>query len=537
MPVMGTASRTGGVPTFTVEAPGPRRAVLAFRVGRADEGLPMAGITHLVEHLALLPFQEQPYQYGGAVEGARTIFWVQGSDAEIAEFFRKLSENLAGLPLDRLADQARLLETEARSRKTSALQSLLSIRYGTSGWGTTAFPEYGLMRPDPEYMREWGERWFTAGNAALGLSGAVDGLTLQLRSGSRMPSPELTPVASLHTPAWMHERQAGVGIGFVGPRSIQFAGLMRSLARHGRARLRFSESLSYEVAENTMRLSDRVAHGILWADGLQENMSKVWTGLLAVIDQVRAEGPTETELREDVAMLRKTVEHPSWPLVVMDRLITDELFGVPTETTDDLIATLERSTPADYQALVDEVFPTALALVPDGVAILDARFTPVPIWSQHAAQGREYRLQAPRTALQGQMTRLAVGDSAISLTFGVGQVVNVAFDECQVALAWDDGSRTLISRDSFRLHIRPADWTGGAEMLKALDARLPKNRVVPMGPRPNPDPESLSGAMAPAARPTRRRWTFNWRRAVIAGTMLIAFYVLAAILRVALGGH
>ena len=234
----------------------------------------------------------------------------------------------------------------------------------------------------------------------------------------------------------------------------------------------------------------------------------------------------------DVGRFRSSRELRVRPLLALDAVVFTR--PVPLDVRRALWQTADR---ADYQALVDEVFPTALALVPDGVAILDARFTPVPIWSQHAAQGREYRLQAPRTALQGQMTRLAVGDSAISLTFGVGQVVNVAFAECQVALAWDDGSRTLISRDSFRLHIRPADWTGGAEMLKALDARLPKNRVVPMGPRPNPDPESLSGAMAPAARPTRKRWTFNWRRAVIAGTMLIAFYVLAAILRVALGGH
>src|SRR6267378_8182433 len=93
----------GGLPLYTVDAPGPRRAVLAFRVGRADETLAWAGLTHLVEHLALLPFKEQPFTYGGQVEGARTLFYAQGTDAQLREFIDRLGENLRGLPLDHLA--------------------------------------------------------------------------------------------------------------------------------------------------------------------------------------------------------------------------------------------------------------------------------------------------------------------------------------------------------------------------------------------------------------------------------------------------
>lgn len=497
----------------------------------------MAGITHLVEHLALLPFQEQPYAYGGSVEGGRTIFWAQGSPAEIVEFFNRLCANLANLPLDRLADQARLLETEAHSRKVGPGDSLLNIRYGTTGWGTVVYPEYGLMRPDPERVGEWAERWFTADNAALGLSGSAEGLTLQLRPGTRMPAPDLTPLTSVHTPAWMHERFAGVGIGFVAPRSIQFAGLLRSLARRGRARLRFGESLSYEVSENTLRLSDRVTHGIIWADGLPENMSKVWTGLLAEIDKVRAGGPSDAEVREDADALRKTMENPAWPLAVVDRLVTNELFGVPTETGDELLAALEQTRPADYQALLEQVFPTAIALVPNAVAVLDARFTPVPIWSSDVAHGRAFRLRAPKSAVQGQTTELTVGDAAVSLSLGPGQLVTVPYAECEAVLTWDDGSRTLLSRDSFRLHVRSADWTNGNEAVSAIDARLSKDLMVPMGPRPNPDREALSGTSTPAAAPARKRLTYNWKRAAIAATAVIAFYVLAAILRLVLGGH
>src|SRR6266481_5190313 len=58
--LMGTAIRPvpkrwnlGGIPVFQAEVPGRVRAALEFRVGTADEPLHMAGVTHLIEHLAL----------------------------------------------------------------------------------------------------------------------------------------------------------------------------------------------------------------------------------------------------------------------------------------------------------------------------------------------------------------------------------------------------------------------------------------------------------------------------------------------------
>lgn len=59
-----------------------------------------------------------------------SLFYVEGTDAEIREFFHRLCEKLRALPLDRPTDEARLLETEAQSRQDSALGSLLGTRYG-----------------------------------------------------------------------------------------------------------------------------------------------------------------------------------------------------------------------------------------------------------------------------------------------------------------------------------------------------------------------------------------------------------------------
>jgi zinc protease len=523
--VINGGTRVGGVPLYTVDAPGPRRAVLAFRVGRADETLAWAGLTHLVEHLALLPFKEQPYSYGGQVEGARTLFYAHGTDAEIREFFERLCENLRTLPLDHLADEARLLETEAQSRTGGALSSLLGGRYGCQGWGLVDFPEYALLHPDAERVKAWANEWFTAGNAVLGLSGSMDPPPpIALLPGRRMPSPTFASV--VRTPAWMHAGKTGVGMSLTGPYSIRFSALIRVVERHGRSRLRFRESLSYEVGGGQQRLGSDVTHGILWADGLPENLSKVMNGMLAVLDEVMEKGPTEEEIREDLNALRKSIDNPGWLMSLLDSQLTHELFGTTMPTVDEAVADLEKATPADYSALLQAIFPSLLTVVPPGVAVLDQRLTAVPAWSTTEAKGKTYRLRAAATVVSQQMTSLSVGNAAISLRLGPGNLVTIPYAECVAALAWDDGSRTLLSRDGFRLHVRPDDWKDGAEIAEALREALPKDVLVPAGPRPNPDPDVLSGDRPPEAKAKRRR--VDWSRAVVTlvtGLVMLAIYL------------
>ena len=524
-----------GVPLYTVEAPGPRRAVLAFRVGRADETLAWAGLTHLVEHLALLPFKEQPYAYGGQVEGARTLFYVQGSDAEIQDFFQRLCESLRDLPLDRLADEARLLETEAQSRQGGALAALLGGRYGCQGWGLIGFPEYALQHPESDRVKAWADEWFTTENAALGVSGPMDPPpAIDLRPGRRMPSPELTPVALVRTPAWMHDREPGVGMSFVASHSVRFSALLRVLQRHGLSRLRFGESLSYEVASATLRLGGGLTHGIVWADGLPENLSKVLNGMLAVLGEVMEKGPTEAGLREDVDSLRKSIDNPGWAMAMLDGYLTNELFGTAMPKVDDVIAELEKATPGEYAALLSEIFPSLLTIVPPGVAVLDPRLTAVPAWSTEETHGRVYRLRAAASAVAEQMTSLTVADTAVSLRLGPGKLITIPYAECVAALAWDDGSRTLLSRDSFRLHVRPDDWKDGVEIAKALEGHLRADVMVPAGPRPNPDPEVLSGDRPPAKA---KRGRVEWSRALVTlvtGLIMLGIYLT---LRAITAGH
>jgi hypothetical protein len=194
-------------------------------------------------------------------------------------------------------------------------------------------------------------------------------------------------------------------------------------------------------------------------------------------------------------------------------------------TEDEAVAALETATPADYAALLREIFPSLLTIVPSGVAVLDRRLTAVPAWSTDEAHGTVYRLRAATSVVAQQTTSLTVGDTAISLRLGPGKLVTIPYAECVAALTWDDGSRTLLSRDSFRLHVRPNDWKSGAEIAKVLEQHLPADVLVPAGPRPSPDPEILSGDRPPEKA---KRPRVEWTRALVTlvtGLVMLAIYL------------
>ena len=72
-----------GVPTLFAPDDGPVRAGLVFRVGQADETLPTAGMTHLLEHLVLHRIGMTSHRANGSTEAFTTTFLMQGSPSGV----------------------------------------------------------------------------------------------------------------------------------------------------------------------------------------------------------------------------------------------------------------------------------------------------------------------------------------------------------------------------------------------------------------------------------------------------------------------
>ena len=62
---------------------GPLQAGLVFGVGRADESMLVAGITHVVEHLAFQRLGHLTYFHNGTVDSVCTRFFVAGDPEDV----------------------------------------------------------------------------------------------------------------------------------------------------------------------------------------------------------------------------------------------------------------------------------------------------------------------------------------------------------------------------------------------------------------------------------------------------------------------
>ena len=116
-----------GVPTLSAEAgaiAGPLQACLMFGTGRSDETLKVSGINHVIEHLVLYGLGEEtaPYSYNGDVSPIATRFLAVGPAHHVVEFLNFVVRGIRELPLDRLADECKVLDIESRpaGRRSSA---------------------------------------------------------------------------------------------------------------------------------------------------------------------------------------------------------------------------------------------------------------------------------------------------------------------------------------------------------------------------------------------------------------------------------
>src|SRR5690242_11150402 len=108
---------TDHIPTLYAPASGKEiTAGLFFRVGRADETLATAGLTHLVEHLALHRLGLSDLHYNGATANAYTLFHVTGSEEEVVTYLNSVCAGLRDLPMERLETEKEILRTEAAGR-------------------------------------------------------------------------------------------------------------------------------------------------------------------------------------------------------------------------------------------------------------------------------------------------------------------------------------------------------------------------------------------------------------------------------------
>lgn len=453
-------------------------AALQFRSGRTDEPFAQMGVSHLVEHLALYPMGRRPYATNGFVDHVRTVFHASGRPDEVGAHLTEVAGHLAALPTDRLADESRILRTEAMQRTPTIGEHLLWFRYGATGFGSLVLPELGLGVIDGAAATAWAAVHHTRGNAAAWIAGPMpDGLRLELPPGERLATVPRTAVDPLPLPAWTPGRLPGVALGVVIPRTSAATMAMRILTARLEQRLRYDLGKSYEVSLAYLPLDAEVGHGSLFASALDGEVEAVRTHFLDSVDAFLLAGPTAEELAQDVDGYERSMDDPDAVVGELERVVFNDLLGHPQDAPGELLAEMRAVTPELARAAAEAAIDGSLLAGPVGDGP-GGRWQPYPAWSREALSGRRHDAASRRFPWQRRREQLVVADDGVTWLGPEGHALTVRYANCVGVVADPGPVRILYGSDGFTVRVAAADWRDGHEAVRRIDAGVPPSLVV-----------------------------------------------------------
>ncbi|MER6286425.1 M16 family metallopeptidase [Streptomyces sviceus] len=485
-----------GIPTLFAPRPGEITAGLAFRVGHADETLPTAGITHLVEHLALHHLGLSDLHYNGATASTYTLFHVSGDETEIVTYLNSVCAALHDLPMDRLETEKEILRTEAGSRGQGPMSQMPLWRYGAQGYGLSSYDELGTRSLTADQVRHWAETRFTRDNAVLFLTAdrVPDGLDLTLPAGRRFPTP--APSSALPvTPAYLRGEDGHLVFTSVVRRSTAAAVFAEVLSRALFQDLRQKGGYSYSAEADYSSRDADFATLTAYADALPQKQDAAVGGFVDAFARLRAGRIEQAELDSARGKLLKRYDVPDLGAALLPSyalsLLTGHRILTPEQHKDELRAVRID----DLREVAREAWDGGLLQVPARGAEW-AGLTPAPRFSPSGVSGTLH------PSLEDDEVTLIIGETGVTLSTP-GGLVTVRYDACAAMTTRPDGARCLTGLDGFQIAVEPTlfgDVT--AERIAVLDKAVPATAVVPLPVRPAEEIPQPRERTAPDPRTT-----------------------------------
>lgn len=509
---------TQGVPTLYAPRTGEITAGLFFRVGRADETLATAGITHLVEHLALHRLGLSDLHYNGATANTYTLFHVTGSEEEVVTYLNTVCAALRDLPLERLETEKEILRTEAAGRGGGPTSQLPLWRYGAQGYGLSSYNELGTWSLTADQVRAWAETRFTRDNAVLWITSdhVPEGLDLTLPAGIRIPAPPATSALPV-TPAYIHGDDGHVVFTAVVPRTTPAALFAEILGRALFHDLRQEGGYSYTAEADYTPRDAGFATLTAYADALPQKQDAVVGGFVDVLARLRAGRIEEAELASARAKYLKMYDTPDLGAATLPSYALSLLLGHPILSPDRHRAELEAVTVADLREVARQAWADGLLQVP-GRGADWAGFTLAPQFSAAAVEGTRH------PSLSDDRVTLVIGAEGVTL-LTPGGPVTVRYDATAAMTTRPDGARSLTGLDGFAVAVEPTLYEGvTADRIAVIDAAVPPAVVVPMparDPGQIPQPRTRERPAGPARKARAAAWGWTALVALLAALALV----------------
>ena len=500
-----------GVQTLLAPGSGPLMAGLTFRVGRADETLATAGLTHLLEHLTLFHHGLSDYHYNGATGSVVTHFHMQGSEEDVVKYLVGVCAALGNLPLDRLETEKGILRTEAAGRQGGVGDSMPLWRYGARDYGLVSYDELGLSRLSADDVRNWAATRFTRQNAVLWITSdqVPTGLRLHLPEGPRQPVPRPSSALPI-TPAYFTERTNGVVFDAVVQRRTVASVFSAVLEREMYRSLRQEGGYSYVASTSYDPRGDGFATVTAFADALPDKQDAVLGGFVDLLAKLRVGRIEQADLDSVRVKAEESLRHEEYDAARLPMAAMNVLTGHPNLAAEAFLDEVRDVTVDDVQAVAVEASGSALLLVPAGLNAEWAGYVPAPTYSTTSISGERY------ASRQSDKVALVVGAEGVSVA-DASHAITVRYQECAVALAWPDGGRQLIGHDGIAVRVEPTLYDVPAGLIARIDAGVSPANLVWMparAPDEIPQPKKPA-APPPAAQPRPKQSPLRSAAAVV----------------------
>ncbi len=459
----------GEVPVVWAPVEGPHTVGLSFRVGIADEPLPVRGVTHLIEHLALSGL-DVDFPFNGATGPDITTFTARGSETEMRHFVASVTSALAGLPADRVATEARVLEAEAQQRGRSTTALSAQILLGNRRHGLLDAPELGLVTPDARRLAWWAGHWFNRANLVCWSTGPtpfafeLDALPAGTRAPLRSVRPELDEGRHV-----FHERVDGLSVAAIVPDAGAVGVTAAVLQRRLFEELRERRGLVYGVHVRPMRLDLDRAMLQITSDAADAQLDDVAEGIQVELARVIHKGVAEDELDRYVEQLGRHLADPMQRVGVVVDAADRELLGKPRRRFDEIVARARAIGVDEVTAMVDRFRENQLLLTAGGIR--DRRFMPVPdpLADIGPVQDFPHSLDPSRVVQLGT-AGLGVRTDRSELRAPFADVVGMA--------THPDGQRIVWFGEGTVLCVHADDHADGWDLVNGIDRSVPEELVV-----------------------------------------------------------
>jgi hypothetical protein len=296
-----------------------------------------------------------------------------------------------------------------------------------------------------------------------------------LPDGSRAPRPGIEVIPGIRFPTHVAWEGPGANLSLVAARSAAINLSVNIAHRRARQQLRFDQGLVYDVAMDYEPLTPDQTHVMLSADCQEDRIAPVLDGLLGILRDLEATGPTDAELEAEMRSYVRQYDDRDGRIGLLAATAFDTLWGGETFTAEQFLDMRRAVGPAEAQAAMAAAMPSLLVLGNrppiDGVP-------PYPMWSDMPIGGREHGPAGFFLPGRKPPERLWVASEGLTLAWDLSSYMTVRYADVVACVHHEPEVRTLLGRDGIRVTVDAKAWKGGAGIITEIDAAVPFELVA-----------------------------------------------------------